>query len=49
MILEERGAHVEAGFYEQFYSYFDTRAIIRSVKTFIEERTLAIVAHERNL
>ena len=39
----------KAGFYERFYSYFDTQTIIRSVKTFIEERTLAIVAHERNL
>ena len=39
----------KAGFYERFYSYFDTQTIIRSIKTFIEERTLAIVAHERNL
>ena len=39
----------KAGFYERFYSHFDTQTIIRSVKTFIEERTLAIVAHERNL
>ena len=38
----------KAGFYERFYSYFDTQTIIRSVKTFIEERTLAIAAHERN-
>ncbi len=38
----------DAGFYERFYSYFDTQTIIRSVKTFIEERTLAIAAHERN-
>ena len=37
----------KAGFYERFYSYFDTQIIIRSVKTFIEERTLAIAAHER--
>ena len=39
----------KAGFYERFYSYFDTQTIIRSVKTFIEERTLAIVAHEREV
>ena len=39
----------KAGFYERFYSYFDTQTIIRSVKTFIEERTLAIAAHERNM
>ena len=39
----------KAGFYERFYSYFDTQIIIRSVKTFIEERALAIAAHERDL
>ena len=39
----------KAGFYERFYSYFDTQTIIRSIKTFIEERTLVIAAHERNL
>ena len=39
----------KAGFYERFYSYFDTQTIIRSVKTFIEERALAIAAHERDL
>lgn len=38
----------KAGFYERFYSYFDTQTIVRSIKTFIEERTLAIAAHERN-
>ena len=38
-----------AGFYERFYSYFDTQTVIRSVKTFIDERTLAIAAHERNM
>lgn len=38
----------KAGFYERFYSYFDTQTIIRSIKIFIEEKTLAIVAHERN-
>ena len=39
----------KAGFYERFYSYFDTQTIIRSFKAFLEERTLAIVADERNL
>ena len=39
----------KAGFYERFYGYFDTQTIIRSVKTFIEERTLAIAAYERNM
>ena len=39
----------KAGFYERFYSYFDTQTIIRSVKTFIEERALTIAAHERNM
>ena len=39
----------KAGFYERFYSYFNTQTIIRSVKTFIEERALAIAAHERNM
>ena len=39
----------KAGFYERFYSYFDTQTIIRSIKNFIEERTLAIVAHEREI
>ena len=39
----------KAGFYERFYSYFDTQTIIRSVKTFIEERALAVAAHERDL
>ena len=39
----------KAGFYERFYSYFDTQTIIRSVKTFIEERALAIAAREREV
>ena len=39
----------KAGFYERFYSYFDTQIIIRSVKTFIEERALAIAGRERNM
>ncbi len=39
----------KAGFYERFYSYFDTQTIIRSVKTFIEERALTIAAHKRNM
>ena len=37
----------KAGFYERFYSHFDTQTIIRSFKSFLEERALAIVAHER--
>ena len=39
----------KAGFYERFYSYFDTQTIIRSFKSFLEERALAIAAHEREL
>ena len=39
----------KAGFYERFYSYFDTQTIIRSVKTFLEERALAIAANERDV
>ena len=39
----------KAGFYERFYSCFDTQTVIRSVKTFIDERALAIAAHERNM
>jgi len=45
---EQSRPTVKAGFYERFYSYFDTQTIIRSVKTFTEERALAIAAHERN-
>ena len=37
------------GFYERFYSYFNTQTFIRSVKTFIEERALIIAAHERKV
>ena len=32
----------KAGFYERFYSYFDSQAIIRSMKLFLQERNLAI-------
>jgi hypothetical protein len=39
----------KAGVYERFDSYFDTQTIIRSVKTFIEERALTIAVHERNM
>ena len=39
----------KAGFYERFYSYFDTQTIIRSFKSFLKERALTIAAHERNL
>ena len=35
----------KAGFYERFYSHFDTRTIIRSFKSFLEERALTIAAH----
>ena len=38
----------KAGFYERFYSYFDTQTIIRSFKSFLEERALTIAAYERN-
>jgi len=37
----------KAGFYERFYSHFDTQTIIRSFKNFLEERALIIAAHER--
>ena len=37
----------KAGFYERFYSHFDTQTIIRSFKNFFEERALAIAAHIR--
>lgn len=39
----------KAGFYERFYSHFDTQTIIRSFKSFLEERALTIAAHEREL
>ena len=39
----------KAGFYERFYSYFDTQTIIRSFKSFLEERALTIAAHEREI
>ena len=39
----------KAGFYERFYSYFDTQTIIRSFKSFLEERALTIAVHEREL
>lgn len=39
----------KAGFYERFYSYFDTQIIIRSFKSFLDERALTIAAHEREL
>ena len=46
---EQSRPKVKAGFYERFYSYSDTQTIIRSIKTFVEERTLAIIAHEREI
>ena len=39
----------KAGFYERFYSYFDTQTIIRSVKTFIEEHGESVVAANSDL
>ena len=39
----------KAGFYERFYSYFDTQAIIRSFKAVLEERALTIAVQERNM
>ena len=39
----------KAGFYERFYSYFDTQTIIRSFKAFLEERALTIAVQERNM
>ena len=39
----------KAGFYERFYSYFDIQTIIRSIKTFIEERALIIATHQRKV
>lgn len=39
----------KAGFYERFYSDFDTLAIIRSMKIFLQERNLAIDAYLREL
>ena len=39
----------KAGFYERFYSHFDTQTIIRSFKSFLEERALTIAAHEREI
>ncbi len=46
---EQSRPKVRAGFYERFYSYFDTQTIIGSIKTFIDERALIIAAHERDL
>ena len=39
----------KAGFYERFYSYFDTQTIIRSFKAFLEKRALTIAVQERNM
>lgn len=39
----------KAGLYEQFFSYFDPQAIVRSVKSFCDERDTIITVHEREL
>ena len=44
---EQSRLKVKAGFYERFYSYFDTQTVVKSIKTFVEERALTIVAHEQ--
>lgn len=36
----------KAGFYEGFYSYFDPQVIIRSMKTFLNDRMQIILSHE---
>ncbi len=44
---EQSRLKVKAGFYERFYSYFDTQTVVKSIKTFVEERALTIAAHEQ--
>ena len=39
----------KAGMYERFYSYFDTQAIVGSIKSFCDERDTIITVHEREL
>ena len=39
----------KAGFYEQFFSYFDPQAIVRSVKSFCDKRNTIMIVHEREL
>lgn len=37
----------KAGFYERFYSYFDPQTIIKSMSSFLQERTNIIDEHDR--
>ena len=39
----------KAGLYEQFFSYFDPQAIVRSVKSFCDKRNIIMIVHEREL
>ena len=39
----------KAGFYEQFYCYFDPQTIIRSMPTFLQERTNIIEEYNKEL
>ena len=39
----------KAGFYEQFYCYFDPLTIIRSMPTFLQERTNIIEEYDKEL
>ena len=39
----------KAGFYEQFYCYFDPQTIIKSMPTFLQERTNIIEEYDKEL
>ena len=39
----------KAGFYEQFYCYFDPQTIIKSMSTFLQERTNIIEEYDKEL
>ena len=39
----------KAGFYEQFYCYYDPQTIIRSMPTFLHERTNIIEEYDKEL
>ena len=39
----------KAGFYERFYSYFDPQTIIKSMSSFLQERTIIIDEHDREM
>ena len=39
----------KAGFYEQFYCYFDPQTIIRNMSTFLQERTNIIEEYDKEL